>query len=329
MTQNRLLIAARAFAGVLGFALAASAYAQTKWDLPTAYPPSNYHTENIAQFAADVDQATGGKLKITVHNNASLFKATEIKRAVQSGQAQIGEILISNFANEDPVFGLDSVPFLATSFADAEKLWKASRKTLEDRLAKQGIKLLYAVPWPPQGIYSNKPLNSIADMKGLKMRTYNPATSRIAELAGAQPVTIQAAELAQAMATGAVNANMTSAATGYDSKAWEQVKYFYDAQAWLPKNIVFVNQKAFDALDKAQQDAVLKAAAAAETRGWKTAQEKTKWYIDQLKANGMTVQPPSPQFTADLKKIGDTMTADWAKQAGSDGQAIIDAYKKM
>ncbi len=329
MTQNRLLIAAHAFAGVLGFALAASAYAQTKWDMPTAYPPSNYHTENIAQFVADVDQATGGKLKITVHNNASLFKAPEIKRAVQSGQAQIGEILISNFSNEDPLFGLDSVPFLATSFADAEKLWKGSRKSLEDRFAKQGLKILYAVPWPPQGIYSNKPLNSIADMKGLKMRTYNPATSRIAELAGAQPVTIQAAELAQAMATGAVNANMTSAATGYDSKAWEQVKYFYDAQAWLPKNIVFVNQKAFDALDKATQDAVLKAAAAAETRGWKTAQEKTKWYIDQLKANGMTVQPPSPQFTADLKKIGETMTADWVKQAGSDGQAIIDAYKKM
>jgi TRAP-type C4-dicarboxylate transport system substrate-binding protein len=299
------------------------------WDMPTAYPPSNYHTENIAQFAADVDKATGGKLKITVHNNASLFKANEIKRAVQSGQAQIGEILLSGYANEDPLYGLDSVPFLATSFADAEKLWKSSRKSIEDHFAKQGLKVLYAVPWPPQGIYSSKPLNTIADMKGLKMRTYNPATSRIAELAGAQPVTIQAAELAQAMATGAVNANMTSAATGYDAKSWEQVKNFYDAQAWLPKNVVFVNQKAFDALDKAEQAAVLKAAAEAEARGWKVAKEKTEWYVDQLKKNGMTVAPPSPALTADLKKIGETMTSEWVKQAGAEGQSIVDAYKKM
>ena len=310
-------------------ALCSAALAQTKWDLPTAYPPSNFHTENIAQFVADVDKATNGKIKITVHNNASLFKANEIKRAVQGNQAQMGEILISGYANEDPLFGVDSVPFLATSYADAAKLWKASRKGLDDRFDKQGLKILYAVPWPPQGIYSNKPINSAADMKGLKMRTYNPATSRVAELLGAQPVTIQAAELAQAMATGAVNANITSAATGYDTKAWEQVKYFYDAQAWLPKNIVFVNKAAFAALDKASQDAVLKAAADAEARGWKVSEEKTKWYKDELVKNGMTIAPPSPALSADLKKIGETMTGEWAKQAGPDGQAMVDAYKKM
>jgi TRAP-type C4-dicarboxylate transport system substrate-binding protein len=314
---------------LLGTSLACAASAQTKWDMPTAYPPTNFHTENIAQFVADVDKATGGKLKITVHSNGSLFKANEIKRAVQTEQAQIGEILISAYSNEDPVFGVDSIPFLATSYADAAKLWGASKKALQDRFAKQGMRVLYAVPWPPQGIYSNKPLASLADMKGLKLRTYNPATSRIAELAGAQPVTIQAAELAQAMATGAVNANITSGATGYDSKAWEQVKYFYDAQAWLPKNIVFVNEKTFSALDKPAQDAVLKAAADAETRGWKISQEKTQWYLEQLAKNGMTVAPPSPAFAAELKKIGDTMTGEWIKQAGGDGQAIVDAYRKM
>src|SRR5215470_14122456 len=251
--------ALQAFAAAIAAAFCAAAAAQTKWDMPTPYPATNFHTENIAQFIADIDKATGGKLKITVHSNASLFKANEIKRAVQTEQAQIGEILISAYSNEDPMFGVDSIPFVATGYADAGKLWKASRKALDERFAKQGMRILYAVPWPPQGIYSNKPLASMADMKGLKMRTYNPATSRIAELAGAQAVTIQAAELAQAMATGAVNANITSGATGYDSKAWEQVKYFYDAQAWLPKNIVFANEKAFSALDKPAQDAVLKA----------------------------------------------------------------------
>lgn len=305
-----------------------SVHAQTKWDMPTPYAPTNFHTENVAQFAADLDKATNGRVKITLHPNGSLFKANEIKRAVQGGQAQIGEILLSGYSNEDPLFGLDSVPFLATSYGDAAKLWKASRKAIEERFAKQGMKVLYSVPWPPQGIYVNKPLNSIADLKGLKMRTYNPNTARIAELAGAQPVTIQVAELAQAMATGAVNANITSGSTGYDTKVWEQIKYFYDTQAWLPKNVVMVSQKAFDALDKTEQNALLRAAAEAESRGWKISEEKTKWYLEQLTKNGMTVAPPSSALAADFKKIGDTITAEWLKTAGADGKAVVDAYKK-
>jgi len=320
--------APQAFAAALFAALSVSAAAQTKWDMPTPYAATNFHTENITQFVADVDKATGGKLKITVHANASLFKAPEIKRAVQGGQAQIGEILISGYSNEDPVFGVDSVPFLATSYAEAQKLWSASRKAIEERFAKQGLMVLYSVPWPPQGIYSSKPLASVADMKGLKMRTYNPYTSRIAELAGAQPVTIQVAELAQAFATGAVNANITSGATGYDTKAWEVVKYYYDTQAWLPKNIVFANKQAFDALDKASQSALLKAAADAEARGWKASEEKNKFYLEQLAKNGMNVAPPSEQLKTDFRKVGETMTAEWLGNAGADGKAIVEAYRK-
>jgi len=317
-----------AFVAGCAIAAATSALAQTKWDMPTPYAATNFHTENVMQFAADVEKATGGKLKIQVHPNASLFKANEIKRAVQGNQAQVGEILLSGYSNEDPLFGLDSVPFLATSYADAEKLWKVSRKPIEEKFAKQGMMILYSVPWPPQGIYSSKPINAIGDMKGLKMRTYNPYTSRIAELAGAQPVTIQAAELAQAFATGAVNANITSGATGYDTKAWEVVKNYYDTQAWLPKNVVFVNKSAFDALDKASQAAVMKAAADAEARGWKTSQEKTAWYVDQLAKNGMTVAQPSAQLKSDFQKIGATMTEEWLKTAGADGKSIVDAYRK-
>jgi TRAP-type C4-dicarboxylate transport system substrate-binding protein len=318
----------QAFGAAAAALFCAVASAQTKWDMPTPYPATNFHTENITQFVADVDKATNGKLKITVHPGASLFKAPEIKRAVQGGQAQLGEILISGYSNEDPLFGIDSVPFLATSYADAAKLWKASRKALEERFAKQGLMILYSVPWPPQGIYSSKPLASIADMKGLKMRTYNPYTSRIAELAGAQPVTIQVAELAQAFATGAVNANITSGATGYDTKAWEVVKNYYDTQAWLPKNVVFVNQQAFDGLDKATQQALLKCAQDAEARGWKTSEDKNKWYLEQMAKNGMSISPPSAQLKSDFKKIGETMTAEWLATAGADGRAIVDAYHK-
>ncbi len=308
--------------------LAMGAAQAQKWDMPTPYAANNFHTENVQQFATDVEKATGGKLVLTVHANGSLFKAPEIKRAVQGGQAQIGELLLSGYANEDPLFGIDSVPFLATSYGEARKLWNVSRKIIEERFAKQGMKVLYAVPWPPQGIYANKELKGVADMKGLKMRTYNPATSRIAELVGAQPANIQAAELAQALATGVVNANITSGATGYDSKSWEYVKFFYDVQAWLPKNAVIVNQKSFDSLDKATQQAVLKAAADAETRGWKVSEEKTKFYLDQLAKNGMKVEAPAPAFKAELKKIGDTMTAEWLKTAGADGQAAVDAFHK-
>jgi TRAP-type C4-dicarboxylate transport system substrate-binding protein len=291
----------------VGLSVALGAAAQTKWDMPTAYPASNFHTENVAQFVADVDRATGGKLKITVHANASLFKANEIKRAVQGNQAQAGEILLVNFENEDPMFGIDGVPFLATGYGDAMKLAKASKKALEDRLTKQGIRLLYTVAWPPQGIFTNRTLNSAVDMKGLKWRAYSPATGKIAELVGAQPVTVQAAEVSQALATGVIDSMMTSGATGYDSKTYEHIKNFYDTQAWIPKNAVLMNQRAFDALDKATQAALLKAAADAETRGWKLSQEKTNWYLDQLKAKGMNIIKPSEALTADLRKVGNYM----------------------
>jgi TRAP-type C4-dicarboxylate transport system substrate-binding protein len=316
-------------AAALLAAVALAASAQTKWDLPSAYPANNFHTENLQQFASDIDKATGGKLKITIHSNASLFKAPEIKRAVQGGQAQAGEILLVNYENEDPLYGLDGVPFLATSYAEARKLYKASRKALEDKLAKQGMVLLYTVAWPPQGIYTNRTLNSAADMKGLKWRAYSPATSRIAELVGAQPVTVQAAEVSQALATGVIDSYMSSGATGYDSKTYEQIKKFYDTQAWLPKNAVIVNKRAFDALDKPSQQAVLKAAAEAETRGWKVSEEKTAWYLDQLRKHGMTIVKPSDQLTADLKKVGNFMLADWLRKAGPDGKKIIDAYRTL
>ena len=308
--------------------LAASAYAQTKWDLPAAYPASNFHTVNLEQLAKDVDQATGGKLKIQVHANASLFKAPEIKRAVQQGQAQIGEILLVNYQNEWQPFGADGLPFLADSYDSAMKLYTAQKPLLDKKLSEQGMFLLYAVAWPPQGIYSKKPINSAADMKGLKWRAYSPATARIAELVGAQPVTIQAAELSQAMATGVIDSYMSSGSTGYDSKTYEHIKNWYDTQAWLPKNAVLVNRAAFNALDKPTQDALMRAGAAAETRGWAASRAENDRTLGLLKQNGMSIITPSPQLKADMKKVGDTMLKEWLDKAGPEGKAMIDAYNK-
>ncbi len=324
LTRRTLAVAALAALASAPFAVSA----QTKWDLPAAYPANNFHTENISQFATDVDKATGGKLKITVHANASLFKAPEIKRAVQGGQAQIGEILLVNYANEWPIFGADGLPFLADSYDEAMKLYKAQKPMMEKKLGEQGMLLLYAVPWPPQGIYVKKPIASAADLKGVKWRAYSPATARIAELVGAQPVTVQAAELSQAMATGVVESYMSSGATGYDTKTYEHIKYFVDTQAWLPKNAVIVNKAAFDALDKPTQAAVLKAGADAEARGWSVSKAKNSEYLELLKKNGMTIVPPTPQLKADMKKVGDTMLKEWLEKAGAEGQALVDAFRK-
>ena len=319
-----------AFAAAAAVALAAApACAQVNWSLPSAYPANNFHSENLAAFAKDLGEATAGKLAITVHPNASLFPAPAIKSAVRIGQSQMGEVLISLHDNEDPIFGVDVVPFLAASYAEARRLWAASKPAIERKLAAEGLKVLFGVPWPPQGIYAKTEINRIADMKGLSWRVYNAGTQRIAEIVGAYPVTIQAADLRQALATGLINAFMTSSATGYDSKAWETMSYFYDTQAWIPKNVTFVNKAAFEALDKPTQDTVLRVAAAAEARGWWRSQDRTKWYTEQLAANGMKVMPPSTALKAEMQQIGERLTGEWLLKAGADGKAVIDVYRKQ
>jgi TRAP-type transport system periplasmic protein len=310
------------------FALATQAFAQVKWDLPAAYPVTNFHTENLIQFANDVDKATGGKLKIQVHANASLFKAPEIKRAVQGGQAQIGEILLVNYQNEWQLFGADGLPFLADSYDSAMKLYQVQKPFLEKKFNEQGMSVLYSVAWPPQGIYTKRTLNSVADMKGLKWRAYSPATARIAELVGAVPVTVQAAELSQAMATGVIDSYMSSGSTGADTKTYEHIKNWYDTQAWLPKNVVIVNKAAFDALDAPTKQAVVKAAADAETRGWAASRRVNTESLEKLKANGMSIIAPPAQLKADMKKIGDVMIKEWIEKAGPDGQALVENFRK-
>jgi TRAP-type C4-dicarboxylate transport system substrate-binding protein len=301
--------------------------ADVKWDMPMAYPATNYHSENATQFAKEVTEASGGKLEIVTHPGGSLFKGDEIFRAVRTGQAPIGERLISALGNEDPIFELDSLPFLVTNFAESRKLYDTTRPMVEKVLADKGLTLLYTVPWPPQGLYTKNEVNSVADMKGVKFRAYNAATSRLAELMGAVPTKIEAAELTQAFATGAVDSMISSGSTGYDSKLWEHTKYWYNIQAWMPKNMVIVNTEAFNSLDEATRNVVLEKAKAAEDRGWAKAEELANWYVEELAKNGMTVGPAGDQLKADFMAIGETMTGEWLAKAGDAGKAAIDAYK--
>lgn len=314
-------------AGALSGLTATSAMAQN-WDMPTAYAPSNFHTVNIEAFATAVKQVTGGKLAITVHPGASLYKMPEIKRAVQTRQVPIGEVLMVTLVNENALYAVDGLPFLASSYADAAKLWTVQRPYIERGLDAQGLKLLFAVPWPPQGLMTAKEVKSAADLEGLNFRAYDKQTSRLGELIKARPVTIQAAEVAQALATGKINALTSSAQSGVDYKAWESLKYFYDVQAWLPKNMVIVNAAAFNALDKATQEALLAEAKKAEEAGWKSSREVAEATKKTLAEHGMKVQPPSPQLVADFNRIGKQMVDEWLAGAGPDGKAIVDTYRK-
>jgi TRAP-type C4-dicarboxylate transport system substrate-binding protein len=291
-------------------------------------PDGNYITGVAKEFAADVAKATKGELEIKVHSNSVLFKRPDLKRAVQTGQVPVGDVLISVLGNEDAMFEADAVPLLARDFDSAWKLWQASKPAIEQRLAKQGIKLLYSVPWPPQGIYTKVPINSMADFKGMKFRAYNAATSRMVELMGASPTTVNSGDVPQAFGTGLIEAMITSPATGVDSQAWDFAKYYYDVQAFIPKNVTMVNAREFAKLPPASQKAVMDAAAAAEKRGWEEARKQTATLTQTLAKNGMTVGPMPAALTPDLAKIGATMADEWVKKAGADGKALIDKLPK-
>ena len=319
----------RAFAGLmLAGGLVTAAGAQTKWDMPTPYPDGNFHTKNVIQFAADVDKATNGSLKIAVHSAGSLIKHAEIKRSVRQGTAPIGEMLESLASNEAPVYGLDSIPFLATGYDASKKLYAAQKPYLEKQLASEGLTLLFSVPWPPQGLYAKRELTKVEDLKGLKFRTYNAMIGRIAALAGAIPTQIEVPDLPTAFATGRVDVMITSASTGVDTKAQDYLTHYIDTQAWLPRNIVFVNKEAFDKLTAAEKKAVTDAAKVAEDRGWKASIEEMTIKTAALKAAGIIVLPPTPALKSGFAKVGDTIAAEWEKSAGADGAAMLAAFRK-
>ncbi|MGD9846007.1 MAG: TRAP transporter substrate-binding protein [Variibacter sp.] len=313
--------------GLTAALLATSPAFADKWNMPVRSNERNYFTRNIMQFADEVKKATDNKLEIVIHPEDSLTKQPEVKRAVQTGQVQIGELLMSIHSNENAIFGVDAVPFMASNAEENHKLMVAARPFIEARLKAQGIRLLFVVPWPANSFYSGKEIHSTNDFKGVKFRAFNPVTGRLAELMGAIPVTVQQSEVSQAFSTGVIQAMITSPATGVDTQAWDFVKYFYEVKAMAPWNIVIVNERMFSRLDKKTQDAVLAASKTAETRGWELAASETGKLIDTLKSKGMDVRQPSPELMAELKKIGDQLIQEWTKSAGADGEKILQQYR--
>lgn len=298
------------------------------WDMPTPYADSVFHTQNIYQFAKDVEQLTDGNIVIRVHSDASLYKHPEIKYAVRNGQVPLGEILMSLLGNEHPIYQIDSIPLLATNYEQAKKLWQVSRKEIENLLAKDNLILLFAVPWPPQGLYIKKEISSLEDMKGLKIRVYNAMLSRLVELMGGNPTTVQTPEIQQAFSTGIIDAMITSASTGTSSQVWDYLDYYYDIQAWIPKNMVIANKEVFEGLPKALQENILQAAAQAEERGWKMSEQETIDKTQELIDHKVHVLQPSHAFNDGLLVIRKKMLAEWAHEAGMHGEKILKAFEE-
>ena len=324
----RFILVVGLVTSTFSFASITGAVADTIWDMATPYPDGNFHTKNIIMFAQDVEKETGGKIKIKVHSNASLLKMPDIKRGVQTRQAVLGEILLSAYGNEDPFFELDGIPFVSTGYDTAKVVWDMTRPFIEKRFSKNKLVVLYAVSWPGQGLYTKETMNSVADFKGVKFRTYNASTARLAELMGAVPTTIQAPEVPQAFATGLIDAMITSAITGVDSQAWDFVKYFYDVGALNNKNVVFMNAKEFNALDQKTQDIIRAAAVRAEKRGWEMSAKAHEASLKKLAENGMIVTKPNEKFYEELKEIGGKMIQEWLKKSGADGKEFWESYQK-
>lgn len=299
------------------------------WHMPTAYPVTSFHTVNLEKFAEEVKAATNGRVEITVHSAGSLFKHPEIKKAVRSGQVPIGEFLLSQLANESPLFQVDSLPFLATTYQDAAFLWDVTRPRIEKLLGAEGLTVLFAVPWPPQALYTRKDVEKIEHLRGVKLRTYNSAQERLAAFVGAVPTQVEVTDIPQAFSTGRIDAMITSASTGVSSRAWEFLTHYYHTQAWLPKNIVVVNTRALRALSGEDREAVLAAAAAAEHRGWAMSREETDENVILLRKNGLAVHDPSAELTAGLKEIGRIMAQEWARQSGAEGSAILSEFRAL
>lgn len=322
--QRRTLLAATLAAPAISIT---AARAQVRWQMATPYPDGNLHTRNNRQFIEEVQAATGGRVQIQLHSNGSLLPMLQIKRGVQQGQVQIGEILLSAYGNEDPFFEIDGIPMLAPTRAAATRLNELSRPFIEARFQRQGLSLLHMVAWPDSGFYSNVPVDTLEVLRGTRFRTFSAMTNRFATLIHANPTLIQAAEVPQAFATGVVNAMVTSAQTGVDSSAWDFSRIYTPVGFTRTRNAVFINRRALEGLSAADQAAIRTAAAAAEVRGWNMADEAINVSQATLAQRGMTVAQPTPALMEALDRVGQELTREWIARAGEDGARVIAAFR--
>lgn len=303
-----------------------AAFAQVTWKLATGYRADSFHTQNITTFANDVARATEGALKIEVYPGNSLVSLNDVRQAVQEGRVDAGETIMTSMVKDLSLAGADSVPFVVGSYPDARRLWALQRPTMERLLAQRGLKLLYAVPWPPQGLYSKRPIVVAKDFRGSNMRTYNDTTVRIAQSLGATPVNVAMVDVGKALTDGRIDSMITSAVTGVESRVWDHVRYYYEINAWYPKNIVLVNLKRFNSLPTEARTAVMRAAESAERRGWAASEQAAQESVETLRRNGVKIGATPPGLEREIQRIGERFSSEWVKAVGADALEVFIPY---
>lgn len=288
------------------------AHTHREYHMATPYSEAVFHTKVIRQFQQRL-HSQAEPTRIKVHSGASLYKHGDIYRAVRTQQLALGEVFLPTLANKHPIFRLDSVPFLATTFEEAWELYLVTKPIMRSVFEADGLLFLYALPWPPQGIFSQVPIRTVEDFAGKHLRTYSPTTVDLALQLNAIPTTVQTPEIPQAFATQVIDTMITSASTGVSSQAWDFTNYYVDSRAWIPKNVVFMNEKEFHLLSVAQQKAVLQTAGDVEQLGWQLAKQITEIQTETLQQHGIVVEQVPVPLQRKFIDIGESMVQLWQK----------------
>ncbi|VFR29460.1 TRAP transporter solute receptor, unknown substrate 5 [plant metagenome] len=297
--------------------------------MATGYPESSFFTQNIRQFISEVEKESGGRLKIDLRPNDTLIKHDAIKRSVQTGQIQAGEVRLGVYGNEDPMYVLDGLPNIAGNYEEAWQLMQAQSPYFEKILGRHNLRAITYVAWPGQGFYTKTPVASPADFKGKRLRIYSQPTLKMGQMLGFQATILPFAEVPQAFATGLIDSLFTSAQTGIDTQAWDNVKYFMYTGTLHNKNMVIVNDRAFKRLDDDLQKIVLAAGERASRRGFDMSRKAGDETIATLRANGMEVSEAPDSIQKQLGEVGETMMAEWRKTANPEQQKVLDDYLGM
>ena len=299
------------------------------WDMPTGYSDKSYHTQNIRRFADAVTKATNGRLTIRVHSGGSLFKGAAIKHAVQTGQAFIGERLLSAHKNEFPLFSLDSIPFLATSFDDAVLLWQAAKPVINKHLSDKNLMLLYSVPWPPQGFFATKGITKMEEFEGMRLHSYNSLTNYITYSLKAKSVRAPYSQVLEAIESGKSDGFIATPAYGHHIEAWKNTTHYNDFRAWFPRNYVFVNLKKWNSLPKDVREATLAIAEITEHAATQEAENITNWYLDEFRKNGMKIIKPNKTLMGSMTLSTAKVLQNYLDKTGNEGLQVIQAYKEL
>ncbi len=326
--MKKLFIAVLAL--VFMFAAAGELMAKTKWDMHLNYPAGNFHSQGAKRFADRVREATGGQLDIVLHPGASLgFKGPELLRAVAEGQLSIAEVPTGMVEGDAPVLALTAQPFISTNAFEQRLLYQLAKPTYAKVLKRFNQFTLYSSVWPFSGIYTQRPIKKLSDLKGLKMRVYDGTGLAFGKATGIAARKMPFSEVYPAMKAGLLDSMYTSSVSGVDAKAWEVLKYFTPINIVGPVNMVNVNLKAWNKLPKNIQETVLEIATAMEDEMWNLAGDMDRKSRAILKKNGMIINPVSKSFRKELDQVGVKLRSQWAAKAGADAQKILEEYYRI